>query len=89
MKHRIYEVDAEGYLHDGEDSEDVMDLDETHVLNFIDPDHEFLAANDRQKDGRGFYEILEEMLTEEELGLSDEELERLVEESLQEAQHEG
>lgn len=90
MRHRIYEVDSDGLLHDGVDeSEDVLDLDDAQVMNFVDVNHEYVEATARQNEGRGFYEALEEMLREEELGLSDEELDEIAAEALKEAASEG
>jgi hypothetical protein len=68
MRNRIYEVDSDGILHDDiEESEDVLDLDDAHVLNFVDVDHERLESTlDRRNEGRGFYEQLEDMLPEDE-----------------------
>lgn len=65
MRHRIYEVDADGLLHDGlDESEDVMDLDDSHVMNFLDVNHEVLPSAEHL--GVGFYEELEAMLPEDE-----------------------
>lgn len=52
-----YEIDSEGFLHD-EESEDVMDLDSTEVLNFLDINHEMLPKDE----GVGFCESLERRL---------------------------
>jgi hypothetical protein len=93
LKHRIYEVDSDGYLHDAEESEDVMDLDEQHVMNFVDVNHEFVEATARQNEGRGFYEALEDILTEDEIGLSDEDIDEIENRELAravaETEHEG
>lgn len=55
---RIYEVDSEGYLHE-EESEDVMDLDHTEVLNFLDVNHSVLPDNEEVDFESYFHNLLD------------------------------
>lgn len=69
----IYEVDEDGMLHaeDDELSEDVMDLDRTEVLNFLDINHELLP----REEGVGFEHWLGQRLDGVEVDEGDEDLE--------------
>lgn len=58
MKKRHYEIDPDGIILDDETSEDVMDLDHTEVLSFLDINHEMLPKDE----GVGFYEAMEDRL---------------------------
>jgi hypothetical protein len=79
MFDRHFEVDDAGYFHfsDADESEDVLDLDNTQVLNFLDVNYEVLPGGHYHDEARDFHEefeerldaILEDDLREEELKL--------------------